>query len=95
MTPAHDVNDYDLGVKHNLETINTINANGTMSAEAGQYEGMDRFDVRKQIAKDLDATGNLVKVEDYTNKVYWKRAYRCRYRTKTFTSVVYVNGKAC
>ena len=69
VTPAHDVNDYDLGLKHNLETINTINANGTMSAEAGHYEGMDRFDVRKQIAKDLDAAGNLVKVEDYTNKV--------------------------
>lgn len=69
VTPAHDVNDYELGEKHGLETINTIEANGTMSAEAGQYEGMDRFDVRKQIAKDLDAAGNLVKVEDYTNKV--------------------------
>jgi valyl-tRNA synthetase len=69
VTPAHDVNDYELGIKHNLEVIDTISANGSMSAEAGKYEGMDRFDVRKQIAKDLDELGNLVKVEDYTNKV--------------------------
>jgi valyl-tRNA synthetase len=69
VTPAHDTNDYELGVKHDLEVIDTITKNGTMSAEAGQYEGMDRFDVRKQIAKDLDELGNLVKIEDYTNKV--------------------------
>ena len=69
VTPAHDVNDYDLGIKHNLEIINTINANGTMSEHAGPYEGMDRFEVRKQLPKDLDKLGNLVKIEDYTNKV--------------------------
>jgi valyl-tRNA synthetase len=69
VTPAHDVNDYDLGIKHDLEIINTIAANGTMSAEAGVYEGRDRFEVRKQIAKDLDELGNLVEIEDYTNKV--------------------------
>jgi valyl-tRNA synthetase len=69
VTPAHDVNDYDLGIKHSLKVINTIAADGTMSPEAGQYEGMDRFSVRKLIAQDLDKLGNLVKVEDYTNKV--------------------------
>tara|TARA_B110000444_G_C18843906_1_gene600679 strand:+ start:423 stop:3050 length:2628 start_codon:yes stop_codon:yes gene_type:complete len=69
VTPAHDVNDYDLGIKHDLEIINTIAANGTMSAEAGGYEGRDRFEVRKQIAKDLEELGNLVEIEDYTNKV--------------------------
>ena len=69
VTPAHDVNDYELGVKHHLEVINTIAADGTMSSDAGKYEGMDRFVVRKQIAKDIDELGGLVKVEDYTNKV--------------------------
>ncbi|MAU75953.1 MAG: valine--tRNA ligase [Crocinitomicaceae bacterium] len=69
VTPAHDVNDYELGVKHNLEVINTIAADGTMSSDAGQYEGMDRFVVRKQIAKDIGELGGLVKIEDYTNKV--------------------------
>jgi valyl-tRNA synthetase len=69
VTPAHDVNDYDLGIRHNLEVINTIAADGTMSSEAGKYEGLDRFLVRKKIAKDLDKLGNLVKLEDYTNKV--------------------------
>ena len=69
VTPAHDVNDYELGTKHNLEVIDTIAADGTMSAESGKYEGMDRFVVRKQIAKDIDELGGLVKVEDYTNKV--------------------------
>ncbi len=69
VTPAHDVNDYDLGKKHDLEVINTIAADGTMSDEAGAYEGMDRFVVRKQIAADLKELGNLVKIEDYTNKV--------------------------
>jgi valyl-tRNA synthetase len=69
VTPAHDVNDYDLGIRHNLEVINTIAADGKMSSEAGKYEGLDRFLVRKQIAKDLDKLGNLVKIEDYTNKV--------------------------
>ena len=69
VTPAHDVNDYELGEKHKLEVINTIAADGTMSADAGKYEGMDRFEVRKLISKDLDGLGNLVKIEDYTNKV--------------------------
>ena len=69
VTPAHDINDYELGIKHDLEIIDTINANGTMSEHAGPYKGLDRFEVRKQIPKDLEKLGNLVKIEDYTNKV--------------------------
>ena len=69
VTPAHDVNDYMLGDKYNLETIDIFNDNGTISEAAGIYVGMDRFDVRKQITKDLDAAGLLEKMEDYTNKV--------------------------
>ncbi|MFT5280059.1 MAG: valyl-tRNA synthetase, partial [Bacteroidia bacterium] len=69
VTPAHDENDYNLGKKHDLETIDILNPNGTMSEAAKFYIGEDRFIVRKKIAKDLDASGNLVKVEDYMNKV--------------------------
>lgn len=69
VTPAHDINDYDLGKKHNLETIDILNANGTLSEAAGFYVGQDRFDVRKAIAKDLKELGVLNKVEDYINKV--------------------------
>ena len=69
VTPAHDVNDYELGQKHNLETINMMNADGTISEDGELYVGMDRFEVRKQISKDLDEAGNLVKIEDYQNKV--------------------------
>ncbi|MDR2916091.1 MAG: valine--tRNA ligase [Tannerella sp.] len=69
VTPAHDVNDYMLGEKYNLPAIDIFNDNGTIS-EAGEiYIGMDRFDVRKQIVKDLAAAGLLEKEEDYTNKV--------------------------
>lgn len=69
VTPAHDENDYNLGKKHNLETIDILNPNGTLSEAAQFYVGEDRFVVRKKIAKDLEAAGNLVKVEDYMNKV--------------------------
>ena len=69
VTPAHDINDYNLGVKHKLEVIDTLNADGTLSAAAGHYVGEDRFVVRKKIVKDLTALGHVVKVEDYTNKV--------------------------
>ena len=69
VTPAHDVNDYMLGEKYNLETIDIFNDNGTLSEKAGLYIGMDRFAVKKQIAIDLDAAGLLEKMEDYTNKV--------------------------
>ncbi|MDE7377604.1 MAG: valine--tRNA ligase [Paraprevotella sp.] len=69
VTPAHDVNDYMLGEKYNLPSIDIFNDNGTISEAAGMYVGMDRFDVRKQITLDLDKAGLLEKVEDYTNKV--------------------------
>ena len=69
VTPAHDVNDYMLGEKYNLQTIDIFNDNGTISEAAGMYVGMDRFDVRKQIEKDLEAAGLLEKTEAYTNKV--------------------------
>ena len=69
VTPAHDVNDYMLGEKYNLPSIDIFNDNGTLSEAAGMYIGMDRFDVRKQIEKDLEAAGLLDKTEAYTNKV--------------------------
>ena len=69
VTPAHDVNDYMLGEKYNLPSIDIFNDNGTLSEAAGLYVGMDRFNVRAQIEKDLDAAGLLEKVEAYTNKV--------------------------
>ena len=69
VTPAHDVNDYMLGEKYNLPSIDIFNDNGTLSEAAGMYVGMDRFDVREQIEKDLAAADLLEKVEAYTNKV--------------------------
>ncbi|MCC7302105.1 MAG: valine--tRNA ligase [Bacteroidia bacterium] len=69
VTPAHDVNDYAIGLKHKLEVIDTLAPNGTMSEAAGFYIGEDRFAVRKKIAKDLEAAGHMVKVEDIRNKV--------------------------
>ena len=69
VTPAHDVNDYMLGEKYNLPTIDIFNDNGTLSEAAELYVGMDRFDVREQIEKDLQNAGLLEKVEAYTNKV--------------------------
>ncbi len=69
VTPAHDINDYNLGVKHNLEVIDTIAADGKMSAAAQFYIGEDRFVVRKKIAKELEEMGQIVKIEDIKNKV--------------------------
>ena len=69
VTPAHDINDHALGLKHNLETIDIFNDNGTISEAAGIYVGMDRMEVRKQITQDLQQAELLEKVEDYDNKV--------------------------
>lgn len=69
VTPAHDINDHALGLKHNLEAIDIFNDNGTISEAAGLYVGMDRMEVRRQIEKDLEAAGLLEKTEDYNNKV--------------------------
>lgn len=69
VTPAHDVNDYELGKKHNLETIDILNDNGTLNENGLHYEGMDRFEVRKAIEKELHDKGYLIKTEDHINKV--------------------------
>jgi valyl-tRNA synthetase len=69
VTPAHDINDYNLGIKHKLPVIDTINADGTMSEAAQLFVGEDRFVVRKKIAAELEALGHLVKTEPYANQV--------------------------
>ena len=69
VTPAHDINDHALGLKHHLDTIDIFNDNGTISEAAGLYVGMDRMDVRVKIAEDLENAGLMEKVEDYNNKV--------------------------
>ena len=69
VTPAHDINDHALGLKHGLATIDIFNDNGTISEAAGMYVGMDRMDVRKQISIDLQNAGLMEKIEDYNNKV--------------------------
>lgn len=69
VTPAHDVNDYMLGEKYNLETIDIFNDDATLSEAAGMYVGQDRFEVRRQISEDLTAAGLMEKIEDYDNKI--------------------------
>lgn len=69
VTPAHDINDYNLGLKHTLEVIDTFNPDGTMSEAASLYIGEDRFAVRKKITEALKENGHLVKVQEYMNKV--------------------------
>ena len=69
ITPAHDTNDYEIGLRHNLEVIDTFNDDGTLSEKAQLLVGVDRFEARKQIIPMLEAAGNMVKIEDYNNKV--------------------------
>ena len=69
ITPAHDANDYKIGMRHNLEVIDTFNNDGTLSEKAQILVGVDRFEARKQIIPMLEDAGNLIKAEDYTNKV--------------------------
>lgn len=69
VTPAHDTNDYELGQKHSLESINIFHPDGTLNANAGSFEGQDRFEVRKQVEGALGASGHLIKTEEYTNSV--------------------------
>ncbi len=69
ITPAHDVNDYEIGNRHNLDSIDIFNDNGTLSEAAQLFVGKDRFEVRKEIVPELEKEGNLDKIEDYTNKV--------------------------
>ncbi len=69
VTPAHDANDYEIGQRHQLEVVDIFNEDATLSEAAQLYVGMDRFEVREQIVKDLEQAGHLVKVEEYINKV--------------------------
>jgi len=69
ITPAHDINDYEIGMRHNLESIDILNDNGTLSDKAGLFVGKDRFVVREEIIPELEKAGNLLKVENYDNKV--------------------------
>ena len=69
VTPAHDINDYNLGAKHSLESIEILNDNGTLNENAELYVGVDRFEARKKIVKDLEAKGQIDKIEDIRNKV--------------------------
>ena len=69
ITPAHDINDYNLGIKYKLESIDIFNDNGTLNEKAQLFIGKDRFEVRKEIISELEKAGNLVKIEDYVNKV--------------------------
>ena len=75
ITPAHDPNDFEVGQRHNLEQIKILNDDATMNHFCGKYEGMDRYEARKQIVEDLDALGLLVKVEEHTHNV--GQCYRC------------------
>jgi valyl-tRNA synthetase len=69
ITPAHDINDYEIGLRHNLPSIDVFNPNGTMSSTAGMFVGVDRFKAKELAEKELERSGNLVKVEDYNNKI--------------------------
>ncbi len=69
ITPAHDINDYEIGIKHKLKTIDIFNDDGTLNDAAGLFIGKDRFTVQKEIVPELEKTGNLVKIEDYTHNV--------------------------
>ena len=75
MTPAHDPNDYEVGKRHNLEQINVMNEDGTMNSLAGKYEGMDRYECRKQLIADLDEAGYMIAIKDHNHNV--GSCYRC------------------
>ena len=75
MTPAHDPNDFEVGLRHNLEVIRVINDDGTINENGGKYNGMDRYECRKAIVKDLEEQGYLVKTEPYSHNV--GTCYRC------------------
>ena len=75
MTPAHDPNDFGVGERHNLEQINVMNEDGTMNELAGKYQGMDRYECRKQLMKDLDEAGYVIAIKDHPHSV--GTCYRC------------------
>ncbi len=76
ITPAHDPNDFEVGQRHNLPIINVMNDDATINKNGGKYEGMDRYEARKQIVKDLEECGALIKIEDYGHNV--GTCYRCK-----------------
>jgi valyl-tRNA synthetase len=84
MTPAHDPNDYEVGKRHNLEEIKIMNDDGTMNERCGKYAGMDRYECRKAILKDLEEQGYLVKTEEHVHNV--GHCYRCHTTVETMTS---------
>src|SRR5690625_2812075 len=69
ITPAHDPNDFEIGNRHDLERVLVMNEDGTMNENAGKYEGLDRFECRKQIVKDLQAEGTLFEIEEHVHSV--------------------------
>ncbi|WP_288858943.1 valine--tRNA ligase [uncultured Flavonifractor sp.] len=75
MTPAHDPNDFEVGLRHNLESIRVLDDNGRVNANGGRYEGLDRYEARKQIVADLEAEGFLERIEEHTHNV--GTCYRC------------------
>ena len=75
MTPAHDPNDFEVGLRHNLDTIRVLDDNGKVNANGGKYEGMDRYEARKAVVADLEALGLMEKIEDYSHNV--GTCYRC------------------
>ncbi len=84
ITPAHDPNDFEVGLRHNLEIINVMNDDATINAKGGKYEGLDRYEARAQIVKDLEECGALIKIEDHSHNV--GTCYRCRTTVEPLTS---------
>jgi len=84
ITPAHDPNDFEVGQRHNLEIIKVLNDDATVNGYGGKYEGLDRYEARKQMIEDLDKAGLLVKVEDHTHNV--GECYRCGTTVEPITS---------
>ena len=84
ITPAHDPNDFEVGLRHNLEIINVMNDDATINAKGGKYEGLDRYEARAQIVKDLEECGALIKIEDHSHNV--GTCYRCKTTVEPLTS---------
>ena len=84
ITPAHDPNDFEVGLRHNLPVINVMNNDASINANGGKYQGLDRYEARKQIVKDLEECGALIKIEDYTHNV--GTCYRCGTTVEPLTS---------
>ena len=84
ITPAHDPNDFEVGLRHNLEVINVMNSDATINENGGVYQGLDRYEARKKIVEDLEKCGALIRVEDYSHNV--GTCYRCKTTVEPLTS---------